>query len=127
MKKVKDKNLKFYLDICMETGKERIVLEYLQDAGCRYDNYWGVDYKHYFSSRLAKKYPNEILELYWKEVDSLLRISNNKNYETAVKFLNKIKALMKKNKRQAEWEVRFAELKEKHKRKRNFMALLGNM
>lgn len=86
-----------------------------------------MDCNQYFSKRLAEKYPNEILEIYWQDVDDLLYVSNNKNYEIAVECLKRIKALMKKNKRQAEWEERFSELKEKHKRKRNFMALVGKL
>ena len=54
-------------------------------------------------------------------------MSNNKNYETAVFFLQKIKALMKKNEKLEEWEIKFRELKEKNKRKRNFMALIGKL
>lgn len=126
LERVKKKDLKFYLDICMETGRENVVLKYLQDNKCRYD-YWSVDCNQYFSKRLAEKYPNEILAIYWQDVDNLLCISNNKNYEIAAEFLKKIKALMKKNKRQAEWEEKFSELKEKHKRKRNFMALVGKL
>ena len=86
-----------------------------------------MDYNQYFSKRLAEKYPNEILELYWEKVNNYLHISNNKNYELAVSFLKNIKTLMKKNDRQAEWEAKFRELKDKHKRKRNFMDLLGSM
>lgn len=110
----------------MDTGREKEVLKYLQDAGCRYD-YWGIDYNQYFSSRLAQFYPDEIVQIYWREVEGLLRASNSKNYETAVSFLRKIKALMKKNKKQAEWEEKFSELKETHKRKRSFMALVSKL
>lgn len=67
------------------------------------------------------------MTIYWRDVDNLLCTSNNKNYEMAVDFLKKIKALMKKNKRQAEWEERFCELKERHKRKRNFIVLVGRL
>lgn len=126
LEKVKRKDQKFYLDICMETGREDVVLKCLQDTGRRYD-YWSVDYNQYFSGRLAEKYPDEILEMYWRDVENLLRISNNKNYETAVSFLKKIKKLMKKNGKQAEWEKKFNELKEQHKRKKNFMALIGKL
>ena len=126
LEKVKTKNKKFYLDICMETGKEQIVLKYLQDEGSGY-TYWNVDYGQYFSSRLAEKYPDEILALYWRKVDDLLLEANQKNYVDAVNFLKKIKELMKKNDRQAEWDERFSTLKEKHKRKRNFIALLGSV
>ena len=126
LEKVRHKDLKFYLDICMDTGREKEVLKYLQDAGYRYD-YWGIDYNQYFSSRLAQFYPDEIVQIYWREVEGLLRASNSKNYETAVSFLRKIKALMKKNKKQAEWEEKFSELKETHKRKRSFMALVSKL
>ncbi len=126
LEKIRNKDLKFYLDICMENGREEIVLKYLQSSHGRY-NYWDVDYNQYFSKRLAEKYPNEILELYWEKVNNYLHISNNKNYELAVSFLKNIKTLMKKNDRQAEWEAKFRELKDKHKRKRNFMDLLGSM
>ena len=34
---------------------------------------------------------------------------------------------MKKNKKQAEWEEKFSELKETHKRKRSFMALVSKL
>ncbi len=34
---------------------------------------------------------------------------------------------MTKNEQQAEWGIKFNELKEKHKRKRNFMALIGKL
>lgn len=123
LEKVKKKDVKFYLDICMETGKEDIVLKYLQDQRSGYD-FWDIDYDQYFSRRLASKYPDEVLELYWRDVNALLNVSKNKNYEIAVRMLSKIKSIMKKNKRKDEWEKQFAELKEKHKRKKNFIALL---
>ena len=126
LEKIREKNLKLYLDICMETGREDTVLEYLLGSRRSYD-YWDVDDNQYFSKRLAEKYPDEILELYWKDVNSLLRVSRNKNYILAVSFLKKIKALMKSNDRQKEWDAKFRELKEVHKRKRNFMELLGKM
>ena len=126
LEKVKKTDQKFYLDICMETGREDIVLTCLQNTRYRYD-YCSVDYNQYFSKRLAEKYPNEILEIYWGNVNNLLTMSNNKNYETAVFFLQKIKALMKKNEKLEEWEIKFRELKEKNKRKRNFIALVKNL
>ena len=110
----------------METGREDTVLEYLLGSRRSYD-YWDVDDNQYFSKRLAEKYPDEILELYWKDVNSLLRVSRNKNYILAVSFLKKIKALMKSIDRQKVWDAKFRELKEVHKRNRNFMELLGKM
>lgn len=71
--KIKKKNMKFYLVICMETGKDHIVLECLQGECHGYD-YWDLDYEGYFSKRLMKKYPSEILELYWRDVHTLLSV-----------------------------------------------------
>lgn len=45
----------------------------------------------------------------------------------AVKILRKIKSLMKKNGNEEEWKKQFGNLKDKHKRKKNFMMLLGNV
>lgn len=126
LEKARKKDEKFYLDICMKTGKEAVVLEILKNERHGYD-FWDLDYNGYFSKRLFGKYPNEILELYWRDVNFLLKVANNKNYEMAVKLLRKIKSLMKKKGEIEEWKKEFGELKERHKRKRNFMALLGDL
>lgn len=126
LQKIRKKDEKFYLDICMKTGKEAIVLETLQNVRHGYDP-WDLDYDGYFSKRLFKKYPNEVLALYWRDVNLLLSVANNKNYDEAVKLLRRIKPLMKKSRNAEEWNKQFDELKERHRRKRNFMALLGDL
>lgn len=124
--RVRKKDEKFYLDICMDTGKESVVLECLQNERHGYD-YWDLDYNGYFSKRLFEKYPDEVLALYWRDVHSLLSEAKNKNYDWAVKLLNKIKPLMKKNGQTEEWKEQFETLKERHKRKINFMSRLGKL
>lgn len=126
LEKVKKRNTTCYLDICMQTGKEKEVLECLQKEMHGYD-YWDLDYNQYFSKRLSQKYPDEVLALYWRDVNTLLRVTNQKNYQVAARLLQKIKSLMKKSKREDEWKQQFDSLKEQHKRKRNFIALLGKM
>lgn len=126
LQKARKKDEKFYLDVCMKTGKETEVLNVLQNERHGYD-FWDLDYNGYFSKRLLKKYPNEVLALYWRDVYSLLSVANNKNYGIAVKLLKKIKSIMKKNGNAGKWEEQFEKLKEIHKRKRNFMALLGDL
>lgn len=76
---------------------------------------------------MASQYPDEVLALYWRDVNALLNVTKNKNYEIAVRLLGKIKSIMKKKKREEEWDKQFGDLKEKHKRKKNFMALLGRL
>lgn len=124
--KVNRKNHKLYLDICMETGREKIVLKDIQNAAHSYD-YWDVDYNQHFSSRLAKKYPNEILELYWKDVNELIRVSNNNRYKTAAELLKQIKGIMRENGQKSQWVSLFEEFKDKNKRKKNFIAMLKGL
>lgn len=126
LEKTRKKDEKVYLDICMKTGKEAVVLETLQNKRHGYD-FFDLDYNGYFSKRLFEKYPNEILELYWRDVKLLLNTANNKNYEIVVKLLRKIKSLMKQKGEIEKWKKEFDELKEQHKRKRNFMTLLGDL
>ena len=126
LEKIRKKDEKFYLDICMETGKESVVLESLQNARHGYD-FWDLDYDGYFSKRLFKKYRNEVLALYWRDVNLLLSESKNKNYELAVKLLREIKSLMKKQGNEEKWRMEFGELKERNKRKRSFIGMLGNL
>ena len=110
----------------METGRESVVLERMQNARHGYD-FWDLDYDGYFSKRLLKKYRNEVLALYWRDVNLLLSESKNKNYELAVKLLRKIKSIMKKQGDEEKWRMEFGELKERNKRKRNFIGMLGNL
>lgn len=126
LEKVKKRNKIYYLDICMQTGKEKEVLECLQKEMHGY-NYGDLDYNQYFSKRLLNKYPDEILALYWRDVNTLLCVTNQKNYEVAASLLRKIKSLMQKSKKDEEWKQQFDALKEQHKRKRNFMVLLEKM
>lgn len=121
--KVKKKNMKFYLDIRMESGERKIVLEHLQKQNHGYD-YWDMDYDQYFSSRLLNEYPDEILALYWHDINNLLRVSNPKNYRIAVDMLKRVKRSMIEIGREQEWKRQFHELKERHNRKKNFICLL---
>lgn len=123
---IQKKDMKFYLDICMETGREAEVLKYLQAETAGY-GFWGLDYGQYFSGRLFARYPEEILSLYWRDVHALLRVTNNKNYEMATGLLKKLKSCMKQAGKTQEWNRQFAELKELHKRKKNFMVMIQKL
>ena len=110
----------------METGREAEVLKYLQSEERRYD-YWNVDSGQYFSKRLFSRYPDEILALYWRDVHTLLLVTKNRNYEMATDLLTVIKSCMKQMGKMQEWNRQFEELKEKHKKKRNFIAMVQKL
>ena len=116
--------LKKYCEVLLEEGNEEEVLTYL-DERTPYDDYWAFDYEHKFSRRLAEKFPWEVIKYFQKECECYCAMGRNKNYCNAVSILNEIKKVMKQNNLQEEWEKYFAEFKERHKRKRNLMKLLG--
>lgn len=126
MEIVRKKDRRYYLDICMETGREAEVLKYLQSEERRYD-YWNVDSGQYFSKRLFSRYPDEILALYWRDVHTLLLVTKNRNYEMATDLLTVIRSCMKQMGKMQEWNRQFEELKEKHKKKRNFIAMVQKL
>ena len=121
---LKKHNLREYCEVLLEEGNEEEVLTYLNERA-PYDDFWAFDYKHKFSRRLAEKFPREIINYFQKECECYCAMGRNKNYCNAVSILKEIKKVMKQNNFQEEWEKYFAEFKERHKRKRNLLKLLG--
>ena len=125
--RVKNKNIALYLDICLENENTKEVLEYLLKTTNR-RSFSNIDYGHRYSKKLSKFYPNEIIELYWKEVRFFVNMGKRKNYSHAVNVLKEIKSIMTNNDQKDDWKMMFRELKEEHSRKRLFMeALKGKL
>lgn len=122
---VKGKNLSVYLDICLENGNMAEVLEGIQNE--KTFNYWNsIDNGHKYSKILAKYYPDEILGMYWREVNWYIDKGKEKNYRHAVSVLKEIRAILKRNKMNEEWKVRLLGLKRDHGRKRLLMKAMDD-
>lgn len=123
---VKKKSITAYLDICLGKGDKRTVLDHITKTP---SSYFGgaIDIGHRYSKLLAQDYPNEILTLYWSEVHSLIRMSKDKHYESAASTLKEIKTIMKKNELTDEWDRLFCELKDIHRRRKNFLKTIVNL
>lgn len=104
---IKKRNLSAYFDICMEKGNVTEVLECLAER--RQFLKGGVDAGHHFSKQLASGYPQEIAELYWKEVDFYIQLGEQENYSHAVDVLREIHEIMEKNSWTDEWNERYNE------------------
>ena len=74
-----------------------------------------TDYK--YSRQLEGQYPREILEYYWKETEYYTNAGKRKNYVRAAWLLDRIYNLMSENGWTGEWEKRYAEYKDRPKRK----------
>lgn len=123
---IKKENYSYYLDLCIERGKSAIVLSELQKPDHAYYSYNHIDMGHRYSKQLVKEYPQEILTLYWGEVDYYARQGKRKNYHHAVSILEEIREVMKNLQLEKEWEVKYQEFVVIHKRKRLLMEMLEN-
>ncbi len=74
-----------------------------------------------------KDHPEEALEIYQRQIEPLVNQKNNQAYEQAAKYVGKARELMKRLKREAEFNTYLEGLRKAHKPKRNFMALLDKM
>ena len=66
-------------------------------------------------------HPCEALAAYAEQVETLANTGGNGNYEEAARLIARMAGLRDKR----EQAVYLADLKERHRRKRNFMKLLG--
>jgi len=123
---VKKKNLKDYLDICMEKGDRKEVLDCV--VGTQGSRAWeSVDAGHRLSRLLARDYPDEILKLYWREVQSLIAQGKDREYRVAASTLKEIKAIQKSRHLVDEWQRSFDDLKNVHRRRKNFLREIAGL
>ena len=113
---IKKRNLPVYFDILLEKDRTEEVITYLSEH--RQYNGWGIDQGHYFTKRLSDKYPREVIEMYWKEVEFYVGMGKEKNYHHAVMVLKEIRTIMKRNKWKEEWNSRYEDFRRKHSRKK---------
>ena len=123
LEKIKKNDLSTYFDIELEKGKTKELLQYLKKTGSM-GGFYGIDREHYFSKRLEKVYPRDIVELYWQETERYVSWGKRENYQAAVGNLAVISRMMKENHWEEEWKQRYQDFKEKNKRKRLLMELL---
>ncbi|MGX7131028.1 hypothetical protein [Enterococcus songbeiensis] len=121
---IKKKNPSYYLDICIERGQLATVLLKLQNPNSSYYSYSTIDEDHRYSKQLIKEYPQEILALYWQEVDYYAKKGKRKNYSYVVNLLEEIHETMKKLHLEKQWEVQYQKFVVVHKRKRLLMEML---
>ena len=122
---IKRRNLTIYFDILLEKGQSEEVMKYV----IQHQQYrgWDIDAGHYFTKRLVVQYPREVVELYWKEVAFYVGMGKEKNYRYAVIILKDIQKIMKNNKWSDEWNVRYKEFLEEHKRKKLLLKELNKV
>jgi uncharacterized Zn finger protein len=76
------------------------------------------------AAKREKEYPEDVLPIYQRQVESTLGRKNNEAYEEALGHLRKMRELTVRLGRESEFTDFLNKLRTAHKAKRNFMKLL---
>jgi uncharacterized Zn finger protein len=119
----------FLIDLAIEEKRPEDVL--------RWYDAWRADRKerfHQANSRaedvadaVKDNFPERAIEVYRKGAESALVYTGHHAYEEAASHLRKLKAVLEKIGRAAEWKTYESQLREQHKRKRNFIEILDRL
>lgn len=123
-----ERNIEFYLDLCMENDRHDEVIRYLQEnvSSSNWDNHWGfwVDKDHKYSAHLEEDYPDEIYEYYKAQAESRINWMGDHNYFEAGRLLERMRSIRTEQDRLSEFEEYLEELHVRHAKKRKFLSIL---
>ncbi|MCG3162685.1 MAG: hypothetical protein JMDDDDMK_03990 [Acidobacteria bacterium] len=74
-----------------------------------------------------KDHPEDALEIYRRQIEPTVNQKNNQAYKEAAGYVRKVRDLMKRLGREAEFNAYLESIRKAHKPKRNFMALLNQI
>ena len=76
---------------------------------------------------MAERFPEWALEVYRQGAERHLVHTGDSAYREAVRYLRKMKRVLGRVDRDAEWAAYEANLREQYRRRRNFIALLDRL
>jgi uncharacterized Zn finger protein len=88
---------------------------------------WGGHYAARVADAVADTHPERALALYREIVEADVAATSPSAYEAALPYLRKVRALLHRLGRDAEWGQYVAGLREKNRRKRRFMEVLDRL
>jgi len=89
-----------------------------QEGGCANDLWMAL------AAKREKDHPADVLPIYQRQVESTLDHKNNEAYRAAIGLLRKVRSVMLRLKRGADFALYLESVRAAHKPKRNFMTLL---
>jgi uncharacterized Zn finger protein len=92
-----------------------------QEGGCSNDLWLEL------GAMRNKDHPEDALPIYQRQIEPTLDRKNNEAYQEAIDFLRKVRELMVRLGREAEFTSYLSKLRTSHKPKRNFMKLLERL
>jgi uncharacterized Zn finger protein len=104
-----DQNWDLLIEIALEEGDIDQALEYLPHQR------WGL-----FALKVARAAetprPQAAIEIYWREVERLIRARGRNNYHEAASILQRVKSLYHREGAHTEWDSLLADLRQRHAR-----------
>ncbi|MDR1157780.1 MAG: hypothetical protein LBK75_05655 [Oscillospiraceae bacterium] len=123
---LKKRDFTGYLNICLDEGLKQEVYDIIFKKGpvSRGFGFWGID-RDYFADKLKHDFPEDISEYF---AQLALRHAeggagpNRRGYKQAVRYYGKVKDIyVRVLKDKPRWEQLFADLKERHKKRKAFL------
>lgn len=111
-----------YMEVLLEMGRFEEALGKLE---AKMSSFVSYDPEHAISRKLQPLFTQEIYDLYWMEVCSIVEISNAKEYKRAVSTLRDIKQMVIDYGLDGAWSVDYRYFLEKFRKKRALMALIN--
>jgi hypothetical protein len=126
IKNSKEKDIAGYLQICMDKNMKKTVVETILHLP---NHQWGWLMEpnfDTFADQLTAEFPEKILEYYWKKTYSSIAEGKRGTYQTAGRYLNKIKRIyINVLKDESRWNQRFSDLKTEFKKRPAFLEEVG--
>ena len=90
---------------------------------------WGCE-RHLWitlANERQNNHPEDAIPVYQQEAERLVEEKNNRSYEESIGFLARVKTLMSKMGQEPHWGSYIAEIRTRHKPKRNFIAMAARL
>ena len=92
---------------------------------------WGAcgrsSYSDCVAAAVASTHPERALEIYRSELNSSLTHADIRAYETCAAYLRKMRPILKKLRREAEWTKLLADIRADYRRRPRFMEILDRL
>jgi uncharacterized Zn finger protein len=96
-------------------------------AADRGDRYGVAHYTEHVADAVRSEFPERALDVYRQGAERALVNTGDSAYREAARYLRKLKEVLEKLDRSAEWQAYEARLREQYKRRRNFIQVLDRM
>jgi len=99
------------------------------EAAWREAKQWGCERRLWITlaNERENDHPEDAIPIYQQEAERLVEQKNNSSYEEAVGFLARVKKLMSKMDQETRWPSYIAEIRTRHKPKRNFITMAARL